>query len=422
MTIQEIAAFAPDIENATARFFPDTEALYRQYHRWPELAFEEVETARSQAAQLRSLTALGADMEVTEGVGRTGVVGVLRNGAGPVICLRGDMDALRIEEANEVPWRSQIPGKGHLCGHSLHSACLIGVGKILTSLREQWRGTVVFCCQPAEEIGAGNLAMIRDGLFTRFPRPDHALALHVSPTLPSGSVGLTPGWSFSCAYSLIIKVKGRGGHAGMPQTTIDAVVLSAAIIMRLQTIVSRECSPADTAVVSVAGVQAGNDMFNVIPEEVVLRLSIRTYEDTVLQDILTSIERICRGEAIASGVPPELFPEIIYPTVFTPSLWNDPGLTRRIEASFQTVLGMEKVVPQPAMTFGEDFSRFWKDGGVPSLLFWLGAVAPDLFDADGQPKAPLPGLHAPDFLPDKDATLQTGLLAMATAALTLLDK
>ncbi len=402
------------------RFFPETENLYRHYHSQPEIAFEEIKTARSQAAQLRSLADFGADIEVTEGVGHTGVVGVLRNGDGPVICLRGDMDALRIEETNDVPWRSTVPGKGHLCGHSLHSACLAGVAKILATLREHWRGTVVFCCQPAEEIGEGNLAMIRDGLFTLFPRPDHALALHVSPTLPSGSVGLTPGWSFSCAYSLIIKVKGKGGHAGMPHTTIDAIVLAAAIIMRLQTIVSRERSPADTAVVSVAGIQAGNDMFNVIPDEVTLRLSIRTYEDSVLHDILTSIERICRGEAIASGLPPELFPDIIYPILYTPALWNDPTLTRRIEASLRAVLRAEKVVPQPAMTFGEDFARFWKDGGIPSLLFWLGAVQPDEFDADGQPKAPLPGLHAPNFLPDKDATLRTGMLAMTTAALTLL--
>jgi amidohydrolase len=390
--------------------------LFCHYNQNPELGMDTFQTAKRQANELRA-----AGYEVTEGIAQTGVVGILKNGSGPTILFRGDMDALPVNDERGETWASQIEGRGHQCGHSMHSANLIGIARCLAKLREKWRGTAFFVCQPGEEFFNGSGKMIDDGLFTRFPKPDYCLAYHVSPTLPSGTVGLVKGRAMALVQMLDIQVKGIGGHGGFPSTAVDTIVLAAAIIMRLQTIVSREINPLEPAVVSVCMIQGGMN-YNVLPSEVHLKLTIRVFSMPIYEQIVAAIRRICNAEAAASGLPVELFPVLKEREHFTKPLTNNANLVSNMERTFKKVLGATNVRVEPPYTFGEDFASFGLDGQIPIALTWLGSVHPTQFDAEtGQPTTFLPPLHHPKFNPFPPTTIRTGILAMTAAMIDLFN-
>ncbi|MBL7815057.1 MAG: amidohydrolase [Saprospiraceae bacterium] len=401
------------IETLVEGDYPHLFDLFCQYNQNPELGMDTFETARQQAEELRA-----AGYEVTEGVAQTGVVAVLKNGEGKTILFRADMDALPVRDERGEAWASKIEGRGHQCGHSMHSAMLIGIARNMAKLRDKWQGTAVFVCQPGEEFQNGSQRMIDDGLYERFPKPDCCLAYHVSPTLPSGTVGVVKGRAMALVQMLDIKVKGVGGHGGFPVTAIDAIVLAASIIMRLQTIVSREINPFEPAVVSVCMIKGGEN-HNVLPPEVDLKLTVRAYSYEVYDKILAAIRRICDSEAAASGLPSTLFPTISQRPFFTKPLINDPNLVAKMEKTFKNVLGEANVRQEPPYTFGEDFASYGLNGQIPIALTWLGSVNPSLFDENGQPTTFLPPLHHPQFNPFPEKTIKTGVVAMTEVMVDL---
>ena len=390
--------------------------LFCHYNQNPELGMDTFQTAKRQAEELRA-----AGYEVTEGVAKTGVVGVLKNGEGPTIMFRGDMDALPVRDDRGEAWASKIEGRGHQCGHSMHSANLIGIARNLAKLKEKWQGTAVFVCQPGEEFFNGSQKMIDDGLLTRFPKPDLCLAYHVSPTLRSGTVGVVKGRTLALVQMLDIKVKGVAGHGGYPVTAVDAIVLAAAIIMRLQTIVSREINPFEPAVVSVCMIHGGEN-HNVLPSEVDLKLTVRAFSYPIYAQILAAIQRICNSEAAASGLPSDMFPVISEREYITKPLINDPDLVSKMEKTFTHVLGAENVRQEPPYTFGEDFASYGLGGEIPLALTWLGSVNPSKFDEKiGDSTAFLPSLHHPQFNPYPPQTIRTGVIAMTAAMIDLFN-
>lgn len=406
-----------DIRQLTEIDYSHIFELFCHYNQHPELGMETFETAKRQAAELRD-----SGYEVTEGVAQTGVVGVLKNGEGPTIMFRGDMDALPVRDDRGEVWASKIEGRGHQCGHSMHSANLIGIARNMAKLTDKWRGTAVFVCQPGEEFFNGSQKMIDDGLFTRFPKPDYCLAYHVSPTLPSGTVGVVKGRTLALVQMLDIKVKGVGGHGGYPVTAVDAIVLAAAIIMRLQTIVSREINPFEPTVVSVCMIKGGEN-HNVLPSEVDLKLTVRAFSYTIYEQILSAIRRICNSEAAASGLPTDMFPLISERAFITKPLINDLDLVSKMETTFRQVLGAENVHQEPPYTFGEDFASYSLGGEIPIALTWLGSVNPLNFDAKtGNPTTFLPPLHHPQFNPYPPQTIRTGVSAMTAAMIDLFNK
>jgi hippurate hydrolase len=408
---------AEAIEKYTEEQYPYLLSLHYDYHAHPELSLEEHRTAARQAQAYRDAGCDAVDFFAT-----TGVAAIIRNGDGPVLLYRNDHDALPIHEENEVPYRSTVPGVGHLCGHSMVPAISVGVARHLLRWKEHWSGTVVLVSQLGEEGANGARRMLDDGLYTRFPRPELALAWHCSPTLPGGTVGIRRGPAMALTAHLDIRVHGQGGHGGYPSTTKDPVVLAAAIIMRLQTIVSREVNPLEPAVVTVGSFVTNTQKGSVIPSEVMLKLTVRCFSYNVYQQITEAIARICRGEAIASGLPEHLFPEIMpFPYYIEPVI-NDEVLCRRLEGIFTHYLGREQVREEPAYTFGEDFAHYADGGNIPIAFLWLGAVDPAKFDADGHPLEYLEPLHSPRFLPHPPTTLRTGVNAMTVAILNLLQR
>ena len=392
--------------------------LYRHLHRTPELSFQEEHTAARMAAELREV---GAD--VTERVGGFGVVGVLRNGPGKTLMLRTDLDALPVVEQTGLPYASKVRttdrrgatvGVMHACGHDLHMTNLVGVAQYLAANRDRWSGTCVFICQPAEERGAGAEAMLQDGLYQRFPRPDYALALHVTPQIPAGKVGYRAGYSMANVDSVDVKIRGRGGHGAYPHTTIDPVVIAARYILDLQTIISREVKPIEPAVITVGSIRGGTK-HNIIGDDCHLQLTVRSYSPAVRRQLLAAIERKAKAAALSAEAPP--------PTVEvsegTPALFNDEQLVSRLVPALQKALGEKNVFETEPVMGGEDFSRFVQ-GGVPIMLLWLGGTREARLDQFTQTDSQPPSLHSPLFYPDVDAALPTGIIAMASAALDLL--
>jgi amidohydrolase len=401
---------------------PSLLELYQHLHQHPELSFEEVKTAARMAAELRK-----AGFEVTEKVGGHGVVGVFKNGDGPTVMIRTDLDALPIVEQTGLPYASKVRvrdadgkevGVMHACGHDIHMTCWAGTARVLTALKDRWRGTLVFIGQPAEERGAGAKAMLDDGLFTRFPKPDFALALHADGTTPYGSIAYTEGMALANVDSVNIVVRGVGGHGSAPHTTIDPVVIAARIVLDLQTIVSREIDPLESAVVTVGSIHGGSK-HNIIPSEVKLQLTVRTFKDTVRQHVLEAIERIAKAAAAAARAPEPLVSTL--PGEFTPSTYNDPKLTQRVVAALRPALGAEHVVPKPPVMGGEDFSRFGR-AGVPIFIFWLGTVPPEKIEEARRAGRPLPSLHSAFYAPVPEPSVRTGVTAMSLAALELLGR
>lgn len=397
---------------------------YRHLHANPELSLMEEQTAALVSKQLKA-----AGFSVQDGVGGHGVVAVLKNGKGPTLMIRGDMDALPVTEETGLPYASKLQAKRedgrivgvmHACGHDIHTTNLLGVAKLLSEHRQLWAGTLVIVAQPAEELGSGARSMMDDGLFRRAPRPDYTLALHVSADLMAGKVGYVSGWAAANVDSVDITVYGRGGHGARPHQSNDPIVTAAHMVTSLQSIVSRRVDPQAPAVVTVGSIHGGAK-HNVIPNEVHLQLTVRSYSDEVRRVLLDGIRQIavdtCR--TFACPKPPRIFVKKHY----TPAVYNDPTLAAVAGEVFGAVLGKEALAERKPTMGGEDFGRYARKLGVPGLLFRLGAVAPRTWRASlKRGGAPLPTLHSSLFAPDARRSLSTGLRAMTHLALALLPK
>ena len=409
-------------------------STYKMLHAAPELSHYEEKTSAFLASQLRSF-----GYTVTEHVGKYdrpqftgyGVVAVLKNGAGPTVLVRADIDALPVEEKNNVPYASKVKAKNdlgqevsvmHACGHDVHITNLIGTAKILAALKDQWHGTLVLIGQPAEETVDGARAMLADGLYTRFPKPDFAVGLHDSADYEAGKISYVPGYAMASSTSVDLTIRGLGGHGSKPEATKDPIVVAAQTILALQTIISRENSPLDPAVVTIGSIHGGAKR-NIIPDEVLLQLTIRTYKEEVRQRILTSIERIAKGVAAAAGIPDDRAPIMkVIESENAPSLYNDPQLTERLANAIGKAIGSENVIKSLPLMASEDFGVLNLDRQIPSFYFWLGAMAPEKIAASKQSGKPLPSLHSSLFEPLPEPTLRTGVKAMTTAVLELMKK
>jgi amidohydrolase len=396
---------------------PDLERLYTDIHAHPELSMQETRTAGLAAQRLRR-----SGYEVTTGVGKTGVVGLLHNGSGPTVMLRADMDALPVEEATGVPYASHVEAKDrdgknvpvmHACGHDMHVAWLVGATTLLAQTRAEWKGTVMAVFQPAEETAEGAQAMIDDKLFERFPKPDVVLGQHVMVG-PAGAIGGRSGAITSAADSLQIRLFGRGAHGSMPQASIDPVVMAAAVVLRLQTIVSREIAPSESAVLTVGSLQAGTKE-NVIPDEAIIKLNVRTFDEGVRTRVLEAITRIVNAEAAASGAPkpPEITPLDRYSLVT-----NDAGATAQVVRAFRDYFGADRLRETGAASASEDFGSFGAEWHAPSVFGFVGGTDPDIY---AKAKAEnrlneIPTNHNPRFLPVIHPTLETGVQTLMVAA------
>jgi len=422
-----IPTFAADSDKSPAStaavqaVFPQVETLYLDLHQHPELSFHEERTAATLAEGLRKL-----GFDVTSGVGRLGVVGVLRNGAGPVVMLRTELDALPVKEQTGLTYASQVTTHNdagvevpvmHACGHDVHMSAWMGTATLLSNSRDQWRGTLVLIGQPAEETVGGAAAMLKDGLFTRFPKPDYVIAIHDESDLPAGTVGYIPGYSHANVDSVDITIYGKGGHGAMPQTTVDPIVIAARTVLALQTIVSREIDPRDPAVITVGSIHGGTK-HNIIPDSVHLQLTVRSYRPETRKHLLASIERITKAESEAGGAPK---PPLVEFSDASDSVYNDPKLTERVAAVLRKRLGNHKVVEMPPKMVAEDFSEYGK-AGVPSVMFFVGAVNPAKYEAAKASGTRLPSLHSSQFAPDVKPTLQTAIEAETAVMLDLLGK
>jgi amidohydrolase len=419
-------AFAQDLRQSIRRDMPGLLEIYRDFHANPELSLQETRSAARLADEARRL-----GFTVTTEVGGTGVVAVLENGPGPVLLLRADMDALPVEEQTGLPFASQVratssagveSGVMHACGHDTHMTAWMGTARQLVALRDRWSGTLVMIGQPGEEVGLGAKAMLDDGLFTRFPRPTHAIAFHDSAALPAGTIGYTVGPALANVDSVDIVVRGVGGHGASPQTTRDPIVLASRLVTTLQTLVSRELDPLDSAVVTVGSFHAGTK-HNIISDEARLQLTVRSYTPQIRQQLLEGIARIARGEAIAAGIPEDRMPQISIEENYTPATVNTEALTRSTAARFVEHFGADRVREIRPIMAGEDFSQYHlADRNVESLIFWVGGVPQAQWDAAQRDGTVLPSLHSPFWAPEADATISTGIEAMVVAALGVLGR
>lgn len=394
--------------------------LYLHLHTHPELSYQEKNTAARIADEWQT-----AGYSVTSNVGGHGVVGLLKNGDGPTVMLRTDLDALPVTEATGLDYASTVVVTGddgrqtgvmHACGHDIHMTSLVGVARFLAAHQDQWSGTVMLIGQPAEERGAGARAMLNDGLFSRFPKPDAAVALHVASDIPAGKVGCRAGFALANVDSIDITMKGRGGHGSAPETTIDPVMLAAELVVSLQTIVSREISPLEPAVVTVGSIHGGTK-HNIIGNSCHLQLTVRSYSDDVRAHLREAISRKARAVAMGARAPE---PDISS-SEGTPALYNDDDLTARLRPVFETALGTENVLAVEPVMGGEDFSRYGR-AGVPILMYRLGSVSQRRLDQYSMAGQDPPSLHSPLYYPDVEQTLRTGITTMSAAALELLNR
>ena len=399
--------------------YPEVQGLYIDLHEHPELSLHETQTAAKLAAQLRQ-----HGYEVTEKIGGTGIVGILRNGEGPTIMLRTELDGLPVEEKTGLPYASKVTTKDdagrevhvmQACGHDVHMAAWIGTADVMAKTKNQWRGTLMLVGQPAEERVMGAKAMIADGLFTRFPKPAVGVALHTTNSLPAGMVGVTPEYASSNSDSVVITVFGRGGHGAKPETTIDPIVIAAKLVIGLQTIVSREIKPGDPAVITVGYIQGGTKA-NIIPDQVELGLTVRSYSDNVRKHLLSAIERVAKAEAESANAPQ---PPSIRVVESTGAMYNDPKLSEELSHVLQQALGAENVRSLPPNMTSEDYSEF-EHAGVPSFYFPAGVASPDKFKEAAARGVDLPSNHSPFFAPDMEPSLKTAVEAEVAVLRALL--
>ena len=422
-----VPASADDLREDIVADLPELMELYRDLHAHPELSFQEHRTAAKLAAIAREL-----GFEVTEGVGQTGVVAVMRNGDGPTVMLRADMDALPVVEQTGLSFASKqvgVPASGvetgimHACGHDTHMTGWVGAAQQLVDRKDEWQGTLVMILQPAEELGLGAIAMIEDGLYERFPKPDYVLAFHDAAQFPAGMIGYSPGYALANVDSVDISVPGVGGHGAYPHTAKDPIVIASSIVMRLQTLVSRELNPQDPAVVTVGSFHSGAK-HNIISDEAKLQITVRSYSDETRKHLLDGIARIAKAEAMAAGMPEDKLPVVTVEEPFTPSTYNDPEFSEEIAAGFKTRFGDDRVMRAPPVMGGEDFSQFRRADpeNVKSLIFWIGGVPQDEYDRAKEEGTGLPSLHSPFWAPDAERVIATGAEALASAALKLMEK
>lgn len=400
--------------------YSDAHALYLDLHQNPELSGHETQTAEKLAKRWRS-----AGYEVTEHVGGTGVVAILKNGAGPTIMLRTELDALPVEEKTGLPYASKVRAKDdsgrdlpvmHACGHDLHMAAILGTAEIMARTKTTWHGTLMLIGQPAEETIGGADGMVKDGLFTRFPKPDVAVALHVGNELPAGMASITPGIYNTNSDSIRITIYGKGGHGSMPQTAIDPIVIAARTILTLQTIVSREVKPGEMGVVTVGYIHAGLKN-NIIPDQAEMGITVRTYKQDVRKIILTAITRIAKAEAAAGGATRE---PLVERYEGTDAVYNDPGLADRLRAPLEAALGKKNVITEGPISPSEDFSYFIEQG-VPGFYFSLGGADPEKYAQAKAAGMQLPSNHSPLFAPDVDPALHAGIAAEVSVLRNLLN-
>jgi amidohydrolase len=399
---------------------PDAYALYLDLHQHPELSSHETRTAALLAGRLRQL-----GYEVTENVGGTGVVGIMKNGSGPTVMLRTELDALPVEELTGLPYASKIRTKDdsgrdvpvmHACGHDLHMSSWWGTAAIMARTKDTWHGTLMLIAQPAEETISGAKRMVEDGLFTRFPKPDVGIALHDTNDMPVGQVGITPEYAWANADSLRITIYGKGGHGARPETTVDPIVIAASIVVRIQSIVSREIRTGEAAVITVGYFQAGTKN-NIIPDQVEMGLTVRSYKPEIRKHLLTAIQRIANGEAEAGGA--EKMP-LIEEYESASAVYNDPILSRHLATTLETALGKSNVVVQPPEIVSEDYSVFVEQG-VPSFFFRLGVADPEKLRQAKAAGKELPSNHSPLFAPVAEPALRTGITAEVLVLRNLLN-
>ncbi|HEY6327705.1 MAG TPA: amidohydrolase [Blastocatellia bacterium] len=414
---------------------PSLVADYKMLHAAPELSHHEAKTSAFIAERLRSY-----GYTVTEHVGKYprteltsyGIVAIMKNGEGPTVLVRTELDALPVEERTGLPYASTVKTKNeagqevsvmHACGHDIHMTSFMGTAKMLSELRDQWHGTLLMIGQPAEETIDGAKAMLSDGLYARFPKPDFAIALHDNADLEAGKLAYCPGYALASSTSVDITIRGIGGHGSKPEATKDPIVVAAQVVLALQTIVSRENSPLDPAVVTVGSIHGGSK-HNIIPDEVHLQLTVRAYSEEVRKHILASIERITKGIAMAAGIPDRLAPIVqTSEEEYTPATYNDPALIERVARVFRKEFGADNVVKVPPVMGSEDFGNFALDGHqIPACMFFLGAVDPARVAKARETGTPLPSLHSSLFEPLPEPTLRTGIKAMTVAVLDLMQK
>jgi amidohydrolase len=412
-----------EVRSAVQSDVPTLESLYKDLHRNPELSMLEEKTSARIAKELRE-----AGYELTERVGGYGVVGVLRNGPGPVVLLRTDLDALPVKEQTGLPYasqRTQVNTTGqevsvmHACGHDMHMTVLVGTARFLARHTNLFTGTVVAIGQPAEERVGGAKAMLKDGLFERFPKPNYCLALHVNSDLVAGKVAYVPGFILADVNSVDITIRGVGGHGAYPHTTKDPIVLAAETILALQTLISREKPATEPGVLTVGSIHGGTK-HNIIPDEVKLQLTLRSYSDSVSSNLIAGIQRVTRGLAEAAGIPEDRMPIVsVDESEHTPATYNDPALTQRLASVLQNWLGADAVVKEHPQMGAEDFGLFGRTADkIPICMLWLGSVPAERINS-GQK---LPSIHSALYYPDPEPTIKTGVTVLTAAVLDLLKR
>ena len=414
---------------------PSLLAIYKDLHTHPELSMHEERSAGIVAKELKL-----AGCEVTEHVGKYdkpgpscfGVIGVMKNGAGPTVLVRTDLDALPVHEETGVPYASTVTTKSddgkdvpvmHACGHDIHMSTFIGTARALAKSKEKWHGTIIFVGQPAEETVGGARALLQDGLYTRWPKPNYALALHDDAEIETGKIGVTEGYAYANVDSVDVTVRGAGGHGAYPHKTKDPIVLSAEMINAWQTIASRENNPIDPLVITVGSIHGGTK-HNIIPDEVKMQLTVRTYKKEVRDKVLAAIDRIAKGCATAAGLPPDRMPDVhVRQDESTAATYNNPELTRRVTAALKTALGSDKIIAKDPTMGAEDFCEYsLPDHSVPAFMFNVGAVDPAKAAESKKTGTPLPSLHSSKFAPVPEPTIRTGIIGMTSAVLDLVKK
>ena len=413
------------IEESIKKDIPYLKSLYLDIHQNPEISLMEKETSKKLANELEKI-----GFEVTRNFGGYGVVGIFKNGNGPTILYRTDMDALPMKEKTGLSYASQIITKNfdgndvgtmHSCGHDMHMTVWTGTARALVERKNEWKGTIIMIGQPAEEIGAGAAMMLNEGLFEKYPIPDYGIALHSSPTIPSGKVGFGKGYTMANTESVDIKVFGQGAHGASPHMSIDPIVTASIIVMELQTIVSRNINPLDDAVITVGSFQGGTK-HNIIPDEVKLQLTIRTYKEEVRKLIHKRIKEICNGIASSMGLDKSQWPEVIIPEKYTPANFNDSKLVDLMMNSSKEIIGANNVIVSDPQMVGEDFSRFGNTKEkIPTVLYWLGTVPDDRMKKYEAGNYALPGLHSPFYYPEIERSIITGIKVNTQAMIKIFN-
>jgi hippurate hydrolase len=430
-----LAAFAQQSLDALIdRELPKLCETYKFLHQNPEISYQEEKTSAFLAKELR-----GLGFEITDNFGRYrdegrtsfGLVAVLKNGVGPTVMVRTDMDALPVEEKTGLPYSSTARTRNdagqevaimHACGHDIHMSSFLGTATLLSRTKDRWKGTLIMIGQPSEERGAGAQAMLGGGLYDRFPRPDFLLAIHDNASLEAGKVGMTEGFAFASVTSVDLIVRGLGGHGAYPHLTKDPIVLAAEIVLALQTIVSRENSPLDPAVVTVGSIHGGTK-HNIIPDDVLLQITVRAYKEDVRKRIIASIGRIARGTALAAGIPEDRMPVVkVDESEYTASTYNNPAFTQRVSRVLQSALGKENVVKLDPVMGAEDFGAYSQNDAIPLCIYWLGAIEPAKVRKSEETGIPLPSLHSSLFAPQPEPTIRTGMKAMTSIVLDLMKR